>query len=386
MIRKIFFIALTIFYLSGSILTIDAVHAKELCVNNSLNKFQNQVKDEQVNVQDGPYVFWIGHHAIVQYVCNNQKITHHFEVTDSINIASSCEDTSITYKISADPPSPESDTFVGATKIFAISDIHGNFEQLIKLLKGNKIIDNNLHWNWGNGHLVIIGDVFDRGEKVTEALWFIYQLEKQARKDGGQVHFVLGNHEIMVLRGDLRYVNKKYTTITSRKLKIKVQDLYGPETELGRWLRSKNVIIKINNILFVHAGISPVLPKRNYTIEKVNQIIRKSIDVRDYAIRFNEELELLYGSEGPLWYRGYIMDRDDIPMATEEQVISILAFYHAEAVVVGHTIIDTLTSYFGGHVFAIETGIHEGAEGEALIWENGKFYRSNVHGQREFLK
>ena len=145
-------------------------------------------------------------------------------------------------------------------------------------------------------------------------------------------------------------------------------------------------MIKINDILFVHGGISPLLPKCGYTIQKINQMIRNSIDFRDYKIQFNDELRLLYGYEGPLWYRGFIKDWQGIPMSTAEQVKSTLAFYNAKSVVIGHTIMEKLTSLYENRIFAIETGIYKGAEGEALIWENGIFYRSNIHGQRELLK
>ena len=53
---------------------------------------------------------------------------------------------------------------------------------LIELLKNNKIIDEDLKWTFGDGHFVIVGDVFDRGDKVNEVLWFLYDLEIQAKK------------------------------------------------------------------------------------------------------------------------------------------------------------------------------------------------------------
>ena len=72
-----------------------------------------------------------------------------------------------------------------------------------------KVIDTDLTWSFGDGHLVIVGDVFDRGPNVTECLWLIYRLEQEASAAGGAVHFLLGNHELMVMRGDLRYLNER---------------------------------------------------------------------------------------------------------------------------------------------------------------------------------
>ena len=81
---------------------------------------------------------------------------------------------------------------------------------MIELLTNNKIINNDLNWDFGEGHLVIVGDIFDRGSKVNEVLWLIYKLEIQARKMGGRVHFLLGNHDYMVLQRDLRYINSRW--------------------------------------------------------------------------------------------------------------------------------------------------------------------------------
>jgi hypothetical protein len=341
--------------------------------------------EESTPVNDGPYVFWMDNRVVAQYVCDDQKISHQYEISDSIEIADSCEKSSDTYSLSAYPPAPESDNFSGVSKIMAIGDIHGSYDSFIDLLIEFEIIDGDLHWNWGDGHLVITGDIFDRGSGVNDALWLVHELEKEATQVGGRVHFLLGNHEVMVLRGDVRYVNEKYTQVVSRKLRIKVSDLYGPETELGRWLRTKNVIEKINDILFVHAGISPELLRRGYTIPMVNDQIRRTLDARDYFIQLEEELQFLYGYEGPLWYRGYIQDWQNIPMADIDQVTSILEFYGASTIVVGHTIVDHITELYGGLVYAIDTGIYRGSRGEALLWENGKFFRLNVSSGKELL-
>ncbi|MCK7530014.1 MAG: hypothetical protein MZV63_02625 [Marinilabiliales bacterium] len=77
----------------------------------------------------------------------------------------------------------------------------------------NGIIDRNLNWKFGRGHLVYLGDAHDRGDMVTEILWHLFSLERQAAKAGGMVHFVLGNHELMVLDGDLRFINPKYRKV-----------------------------------------------------------------------------------------------------------------------------------------------------------------------------
>jgi hypothetical protein len=74
-----------------------------------------------------------------------------------------------------------------AERIAAIGDIHGKFKHLVALLKRNGVIDNRLDWNWNSGHLVVLGDVFDKGPSVTESLWFLRKLERQASRAGGRL-------------------------------------------------------------------------------------------------------------------------------------------------------------------------------------------------------
>src|SRR5690606_30409972 len=42
-----------------------------------------------------------------------------------------------------------------AKKIFALSDLEGNFSAFRKLLQGNGIIDADYNWTYGDGHLVL---------------------------------------------------------------------------------------------------------------------------------------------------------------------------------------------------------------------------------------
>ncbi len=382
--RRIIFIVLIAICLVESFFLIKNVYERKQGAA-SAKVASNRTQSESVPISDGPYVFWMDNRVVVQYISDDQKISQQYEIKDSMEIANSYKESSDTYSISAHTPAPESDNYSGVSKIIAIGDIHGTFDSFINLLLEFEIIDSDLDWNWGDGHLVITGDIFDRGPGVNETLWFVHQLEIEARQDGGWVHFLLGNHEIMVLRGDDRYVNEKYTRVVARKLKIKVADLYGPETELGRWLRTKNVIEKINDIIFVHAGISPELIQHNYTIRMVNDRIRHSIDARDYTIQLEEELLFLYGYKGPFWYRGYIRDWQEIPMANRDQVISILDFYDASTIVVGHTTQDQITSFYSGLVYAIDTGLYRGSKGEALLWENDSFFRLNISSGKEIL-
>jgi hypothetical protein len=53
-------------------------------------------------------------------------------------------------------------------KLYAIGDIHGDFDALITCLKKIGLIDNNYHWCGGEAHVVQVGDILDRKIRDTE--------------------------------------------------------------------------------------------------------------------------------------------------------------------------------------------------------------------------
>jgi len=336
---------------------------------------------------DGPYVFWqTDSSAIVFYLCKGAVEHRIIAVVDTLRFNGFCHDSIAEYVIPVAPPAVEPDAFNDVPRIMALSDIHGEYEHLLDILKGSGVIDDGGHWSWGRGHLVIVGDVFDRGDAVTECLWLIHRLEREARRSGGCVHFTLGNHEIMVLTGDNRYINEKYLKGIARKSRIKHEDLYGPDMELGRWLRSRHTAVRINDIIFVHAGIAPCLIDRYPRLPGLNEAVYKSIDLPSTEAAFDETLRLLYGSKGPFWYRGYHYEMEGrYPMASPADIDSILNHYGASAVVVGHTEVDSIVALFDNRIMAIDVRVEELGALQALLWEDGRFYRVAVTGERRLI-
>lgn len=163
-----------------------------------------------------------------------------------------------------------------ADKVFVMSDPHGRLDCVISLLQGNNIIDKNYNWSFGNNHLVIIGDIFDRGKDVPQIFWLFYKLEDEAAKAGGHVSFMLGNHEPMVLANDLRYTKDKYKVL-AHKLNVKYPKLFDPDTELGKWLGTRNTMQTIGNDLYVHAGLGKKFYDQNLSIPTVNEEMSKAL-------------------------------------------------------------------------------------------------------------
>jgi hypothetical protein len=261
------------------------------------------------------------------------------------------------------------------SKVLALSDIEGNFEVLCKLLIKNKVINKYFEWIYDKGHLVIVGDCFDRGEQVVECLWLIYTLEERARRGGGYVHFILGNHEIMNLNGDWRYIHPKYAEKT--KYQRPLTAIYDGNSELWRWLCTKNIIEKIGDVIYVHGGISEELLKLNISIEDINRKARLYYTQANNQFR-DPLLSLVFNSDNsPFWYRGYYQNN-----INEQLIDSALDHFKVKAIVTGHTVVSKVTSYFNGKVINVNTN-HAAGNSEALLINKGRYYRVNTEGRRK---
>lgn len=253
------------------------------------------------------------------------------------------------------------DSYNGIKKIVALSDVHGQYDVLIQLLKNQKIIDQNSDWAFGDGHMVMTGDMFDRGHQINEVLWFMYKLDRQASEAGGKLHLLMGNHEQMVMRGDLRYVNERYQ-VAEKLLNRPYDELYDNSSEIGQWLRSKNTIVKINDSLFLHGGISSEWVDRKLTLDKANQIYRANIDKSKPELKSDDLLNFLFLGNGPTWFRGYFEDDYN-----EGEIDRVLAYFDVKHIVVGHTSQTQVLGLFNNKVLAVDSSIKNGESGELLL-------------------
>lgn len=266
--------------------------------------------------------------------------------------------------------------FKKVKKIAALSDIHGQHELAVEILTNHHIIDEQQNWQYGAGHLIIVGDIFDRGSQVNETLWLLYKLEQQAEAVGGKVHVLLGNHEYLIFQQDLRYIHQKYVR-TAHVLETSYTDLYGKETVMGRWLRSKPTIVKINDITFVHGGISKAFLASGYNRSEINKIMRRSIDVEIEKLEVSETYSTYFGASGPIWYRGYFYD--DLP---DEEISDILSSISSNHIIVGHCSNETVVELYDGKVYGVDSSIKLGEYGELLLIEGNEYYRGTKGGKR----
>ena len=349
----------------ASFLLANQVHAKSL-------------KDERVT--DGPYIDVHNKALTVNWICDDQ--VKHSQLTlegDSLPYSfNACGLTATTSQLHFDEQLIE---YQNVKRVAALSDLHGQYELMLTLLKNNKIIDKNNRWAFADGHFVITGDIFDRGDTVTEALWLIYKLEQQALAAGGKLHYLLGNHEYMVLRDDQRYLHPKYVHAVSH-FNNDLRQQYSNNSVLGRWLRSKSTIININGFIFLHGGIHQDFLDLKLSLEQANSEFRKTIGLGKKALKENPAWLTLHGSNGPIWYRGYF--RDDA--LNDTQVDAVLSQLNGKKVIVGHTSMPTIETRFNSKIIAIDSSIKRGEKGEILLWQNGEFKRGLMSGEQKPLQ
>ena len=267
--------------------------------------------------------------------------------------------------------------YTGNFKVGAISDIHGQYNTLLKLLKNNKVITKKGKWNFGNGHFVIVGDIFDRGPAVTEVLWFLYDLEKQAEKKGGKLHVLLGNHDVMVLNGNLRAIHPKYKEV-AELLKMPFNALFNKGSVLGDWLRARPVLVKINGMLFTHGGLHPDFVTKQVSLKQINTAFKQQLVAKEMPSKRDEFGAFLHRGHGPIYYRGYFQGK----RATDAQIGELLTHFKATNIIVGHTTHRQIETRYNGKVIVVDANMKSGAMGEILFWAAGKFYRGNMSGEK----
>lgn len=300
-------------------------------------------------------------------------------------------------------------------RIVAVADLHGDFDRFTLILRGTGLIDASLDWSGGSTHLVQLGDVMDRGARARDIFDLLIKLEKQAREAGGEVHVLLGNHEEANLLGtavDVKgYLNwRQFVSFLPNyfreKMEKKLQkelmesppgedggeartarfwtDLMTDDTEARslyiwnfrklykKWLLKKNVVIRINDVIFVHGGISEEYS--TWSLKDINKRARLELDayIRERAV----PRKIVYVDDGPLWFRGLIRsDEKDFL----DDVKRILDNLDARVIVVGHTVRKNTPSgdlsRFEGRIWGIDTGISSfyGGPPSALVIEGGRF-------------
>lgn len=297
-------------------------------------------------------------------------------------------------------------------RIVVIGDVHGDYDQFVALLRDAGLVNKRLRWRGGHTHLVQVGDVPDRGPDTRRVMDLLIALERDARKAGGYVHPLIGNHEAMNIQGDLRYVHPgEYAAFVDRRSKGRQTRYFErtvahikatkPEEEwpvfdaqwreqwesqfplgyvehrlawlqegkYGQWVRGHNAVIKINDTLFVHGGLSASMAQ--YSLDQINQKIQAELSSSEPL----DQSALVNAPDGPLWYRGLATMAESAENAA--LVDGILSRFEAKRIVIAHTpTMPAILPRFDGRVLVVDVGLsaHYGGAQALLVIEKDELH------------
>ncbi|MCF7910931.1 MAG: metallophosphoesterase [Candidatus Cloacimonetes bacterium] len=316
--------------------------------------------------EDGPYVFWKNETPVAVYIVNQQIIrdtlTANARGEYLLDWSKGQAKSVVLQKEFSQPVT----SLAKPERFLALSDLHGNLAGTVELLLAAGVMDEHYNWIY-DGWLIIVGDVFDRGEQTTECLWLLYHLWQQAE---GKMITILGNHENMTIGQKTHEMKDKYGE-TCALLNMTYNELYGEDTLLGSWLRSWQTVLQLDDILFVHGGISVGFAQRFPVLSEVNELVwdyYHQVDIQ------SADLDYLFHRNGPFWYRGYFSPEDKWEPANPEIIDGIRQQYMVKNIVVGHTTFDKVQYAQDGRIIAIDAGLKYQESGSALLYESGRFF------------
>lgn len=267
-------------------------------------------------------------------------------------------------------------------RIVAVGDLHGDHDAWRAIAGAAGLVDAKGRWIGGKTILVQTGDIVDRAPDSLKIIRDLMRLEREAKRAGGRVVVLVGNHEAMMLTGDLRYVHPgEYAAFADKRSADRRDDFYTanravieafykkkdpalapeairarwiadtplgqlehqtawhPSGELGRWIVGRPAVARIGDTLFVHGGLSPAYA--TIPIDEINRRVAAALTSREM-----ERTSIINDPLGPLWYRGLAGMAPEEPAipgpaapapTVDQQLDQLLAATGAKRIVIGHT-------------------------------------------------
>ena len=285
--------------------------------------------------------------------------------------------------------------------LFSLSDIHGDRLRLGECLRLGNITDTRGVWHAPAGTVLVhTGDAIDRGPATLDVLDHLQALQKNASAARSSMVFLLGNHEVMNLMGDLRYVPD--ADIESFKGHAARARAFASDGVVGRWLLEHFRVCHLaRDTVFVHAGIHPKwlasdaggcdgLNER--AAAELRQLVPSTYELdvaaaqphddamltryavwqkarahsrsggpntenRTNTLASSSQEVMLTDGDGPVWYRGYALEPESVACPLLEVALQQLG---ARRMVVGHTIqeapVGRMRARCGGSLVLTDTG------------------------------
>lgn len=309
-------------------------------------------------------------------------------------------------------------------RVVVIGDLHGDYAKFHDQLNQAGLIDARDRWSGGKTHLVQLGDVPDRAPDTRKILDLLIKLEPQARRAGGYVHALIGNHEAMNMEGDFRYTTPGEYAAFADKDSARRRDAYYAATVAalkatppagglpvfddayrakfdaahplgwvehwaawsaqglyGQWVLTHSAIIRIDDTLYLHGGIGPEFLA--FDAEAMNKAVIAALRHQPEAV--GGPHDILWNEQGPLWYRGMAMNDE---AAEGAHVTAALARYGVRRIVLGHTKrYSMVNSRFDGAVILTDIAVPGGCpDPHGFLIKEGNALTAVYRGKRLALR
>jgi hypothetical protein len=271
----------------------------------------------------------------------------------------------------------------GASTLWVVSDIHGDYNAATKLFAGAGVISAipdvpaDVTWARGSDVLVVVGDLIDKGPDAPDVVRLVIALQASAAAAGGTVIVTMGNHEAEFLANPS----------DPDAIKTGSDEGFDPELEadgltplataegdnsLGAFLRNLPIAARVDDWFFVHAGNTG-----SASIAAMTTAVMTGVDDGGYGTPIlagsNSMLEARLSSSGPQWWDA---TKDATTLLT--QYTAAVGCTH---LVMGHQpgavglvseknrAQDQMDAAYGGLLFLIDTGMSVGVDdtGGALL-------------------
>lgn len=285
------------------------------------------------------------------------------------------------------------------SKVLAISDLHGEFNAFVDILKSQNVIDNHFNWIYGKNYLVVDGNAVQRGRDEIPLLWLLYKLEAQAEHYGGKCIYLTGNHDDFLLqKSNTIYRNTASRDFANNLIKVEkgvikyYEDLFEENYVLGEWLRNRNAIVVIGNDAFVSGGIGKRMVDNHYDIPLINGVAKSNIG---FSIRRSSTgKDIFYPSTvtgGTYWLRTMVNG-----LMKEAELSTVLQYYHIDRVICGHTEVKDVSWLYDGRVIAIDVNhatnwskrnnaMWSKQTSAGLLIENDNYYMIDYNGNKMLI-
>jgi calcineurin-like phosphoesterase family protein len=258
-------------------------------------------------------------------------------------------------------------------RVVVIGDLHGDYAKFHDQLKLAGLINDRDAWSGGTAHLVQLGDIPDRAPDTRKIIDLLIKLEPQAKRAGGYVHAVIGDHETMNMEGDLRYTTPgEFAAFADRDSPARRDAYYARvvaalkanppaaglpvfddayraqfDTEhplgwaehafawstqgvYGRWILTHSAVIRIDDTLYMHGGLGPEFAA--FDVDVMNRAVVTAL-LHQPEVAGGPH-DILWNDQGPLWYRGMAQNDE---AAEAPNVAAVLARYGVRHITLGHT-------------------------------------------------